>query len=153
MKDINEAKRLTLLLCLIYSEQVKTCDNLVEMFLKRMSKIHQLAEDELKIQRQKQQETVEKLVSAFGGVLMVLSPEEDEEKSEQSILNQVYSLLSPYGDIDQLVSECEAVNAYKGNNYLPLIWRFYKSHRSAFFRLINALELQGEGKYGRRRWD
>ncbi len=142
LKDITEAKRLTLLLCLIYSEQVKTWDNLVEMFLKRMSKIHQLAEDELKIQRQKQQETVEKLLSAFGGVLMVLSPEEESEKSEQSILNQVYSRLSPYGGIDQLVSECEAVNAYKGNNYLPLIWRFYKSHRSTFFRLINTLDLQ-----------
>ena len=142
LKDITEPKRLTLLLCLIYSEQVKTCDNLVEMFLKRMSKIHQLAEDELKIQRQKQQETVEKLVSAFGGVLMVLSPEEEEEKEETSILNQVYSLLNPYGAIDQLIAECEAVNAYKGNNYLPLIWRFYKSHRRAFFRLINALDLQ-----------
>ena len=145
LKDIAEAKRLTLLLCSIYSEQIITGDNLVEMFLKRMSKIHQLAEDELKKQRQKQQETIEKLVSVFGGVLMVLSSSEEDkekEKEENSILNQVYSLLNSSGGLDQLVAECEAVNAYRGNNYLPLIWRFYKSHRRAFFRLINALELQ-----------
>jgi len=36
MKAITLPKRLTLLLCLIYSAQVQTRDNLVEMFIKRM---------------------------------------------------------------------------------------------------------------------
>ncbi len=56
--------------------------------------------------------------------------------------NQIYSLITTYGGYEQLLEEYQAVNAYKGNNYLPFIWRFYKSHRSAFFRLIHTWELQ-----------
>jgi hypothetical protein len=29
-----------------------------------------------------------------------------------------------------------------GNNYLPLLWRFYKSHRSSFFRVFNSLKIE-----------
>ena len=31
--------------------------------------------------------------------------------------------------------------AYHGNNYLPLIWRFYVSHRSTLFRIVRVLTL------------
>ena len=48
LKDVNQNKRLTLLLCLIYRQQVKTWDDLGEMFLKRIKTIHNLAELELK---------------------------------------------------------------------------------------------------------
>ena len=41
-----------------------------------------------------------------------------------------------------MLSECDAINAYRGNNHSPLLWQFYKSHRSAFFRLINAIGLE-----------
>ena len=143
LKDINEAKRLTILLCLIYRQQVKTWDDLGEMFLKRMKKIHNLAELELQKQKEKQQEIREKLVSAFGGVLIIFGSEkENEEINNENLFNQIYSLIKSYGGYEQLLEEYQAVNAYKGNNYLPFIWRFYKSHRSAFFRLLNILELE-----------
>ena len=143
LKDVKESKRLTLLLCLIYRQQVKTWDDLGEMFLKRIKKIHNLAELELKKQREKQQEIMEKLVSAFGGVLTIVGDgEEPEEDNYQDKFNQIYSLITNYGGYEQLLEEYQAVNAYKGNNYLPFIWRFYKSHRSAFFRLINTLQLE-----------
>ena len=40
------------------------------------------------------------------------------------------------------MQECEAMNAYKGNNYLPLILKFYKNHRHTFFRLIKILDFK-----------
>ena len=143
LKDINQSKRLTLLLCLIYRQQVKTWDDLGEIFLKRIKKIHNLAELELKKQREKQQEIMEKLVSAFGGVLTIVGDGEDPEADNyDEKFNQIYSLITTYGGYEKLLEEYQAVNAYKGNNYLPFIWRFYKSHRSAFFRLIHTWELQ-----------
>jgi DUF1009 family protein len=60
LKDITIPKRLTLLLCLIYTAQVQTRDSLVEMFLKQMKKIQNKAKDELELIRQKNQETTEK---------------------------------------------------------------------------------------------
>ncbi len=143
LKDVNQNKRLTLLLCLIYRQQVKTWDDLGEMFLKRIKKIHNLAELELKNQREKQQEIMEKLVSAFGGVLTIVGDgEEPEEDNYHHKFNQLYSLITTYGGYEQLLEEYQAINAYKGNNYLPFIWRFYKSHRSVFFRLIHTWELE-----------
>lgn len=143
LKDINEPKRLTLLLCLIYRKQVKTWDDLGEMFLKRIKKIHNLAELKLKEQKEKQQEIMEKLISALGGVLIIFSSEnEQEEKDYQNIFNQIYSVIKNYGGYEKLLEEYQAVNAYKGNNYLPFIWEFYKSHRSAFFKLLNTLQLE-----------
>ena len=143
LKDVNQSKRLTLLLSLIYRQQVKTWDDLGEMFLKRIKKIHNLAELELKKQREKQQEIMEKLVSAFGGVLTIVGDgEEPEEDNYHHKFTQIYSLITTYGGSEQLLEEYQAVNAYKGNNYLPFIWRFYKSHRSAFFRLIHTWELE-----------
>ena len=143
LKDINQDKRLTILLCLIYRQQVKTWDDLGEMFLKRIKKIHNLAELELKNKREKQQEIMEKIVSAFGEVLTIVGDEEEpEEDNYHHKINQLYSLIITYGGYEQLLEEYQAVNAYKGNNYLPFIWRFYKSHRSAFFRLIHTWELE-----------
>ncbi len=138
LKEMNLPKRITLILCLIYDNQVNTRDNLVSMFLKRMAKIHFLGQEKLEQQRQKQQETVEKLVSVFTDVLQVFA----DESTSQNVEEEVKDIFIPNGGVEQLLNECEAVNAYKGNNYFPLLWQFYKSHRSAFFRLINALDLQ-----------
>ncbi len=143
LKDINEPKRLTLLLCLIHRKQEKTWDDLGEMFLKRMKKIQNLAELELQKQKEKQQEITEKLISAFGEILILFGLEKDAPENQNEILfNQIYSVVKTYGGYEQLLEEYQAINAYKGNNYLPFIWRFYKSHRSAFFRLLNILELE-----------
>ena len=60
-KDMAIPKRRTLLLCLLHHAQVKTRDHLAEMFIHRMSKIHQAAKNrlvELREQHLKQTETL-----------------------------------------------------------------------------------------------
>ncbi len=137
IKKITQPKRATLLLCLIYSAQVKTRDNLVTMFLKQMQKIQNKAKEELQLIRQQLQEKVETVVSVFSDVLYIF---DDEFRENQ--WQQVLQILQASGGIEHLLNECDSINAYKGNNYFPLLWRFYKSHRRAFLRLINALELE-----------
>jgi TnpA family transposase len=138
MKDITVPKQLTLLLCLIYSAQVQTRDYLVEMFLKQMKKIHNRAIEELDSIRKKQQITTEKLVSVLTDVLVVFS----EDTTDSNPLEQLQTIFKQTGGVEQLLTECEEINAYQGNNYLPLLWRFYKSHRSAFFRVFNFLKIE-----------
>lgn len=136
LKEMRTPKRLTLLLCLIYSAQVQTRDYLVEMFLKQIKKIQNKAQEELETIHQRDRETTEKLVSVLTNVLQVFQ----EPISDEKRTTEIQEIFSPQGGVEHLLDECEAVNAYKGNNYFPLIWRFYKSHRRSFFRLINALE-------------
>ncbi len=145
LKEMSLPKRLTLLLCLIHYCQGETCDNLVEMFLKRIATIHQKGKDELERLRKLHQETTEKLVGIFTNVLQVLVEDKTEPKPQNQqesnvLLHQINNILTPSGGVAQLLNECEAVNAYRGNNYLPLLWRFYKSHRHVFFRFLNALD-------------
>jgi hypothetical protein len=153
IKEFNLPKRITLILCLIYSAQVTTRDNLVEMFLKKMRLIHNNARKELELIKQRYQETVEKLLLILGNVLHVWVDEEQELNNYELVdktftvdntdkVEQLNQLLVTEGGAEQLLSECEAINAYKGNNYLPLLWQFYKSHRSTFFRLLNTLHFE-----------
>lgn len=138
MKDITLNKQLTLLLCLIYSAQVQTRDYLVEMFLKQMKKIHNLAIEELDSIRKRQQITTEKLVSVLTDVLVVFN----EDALDSKPLEQLQTIFKQTGGVEQLLTECEEINAYQGNNYFPLLWRFYKSHRSAFFRVFKFLKVE-----------
>ncbi|MBG1261475.1 Tn3 family transposase [Nostoc sp. BAE] len=142
IKEFNLPKRITLILCLIYSASVMTRDNLVEMFLKKMQLIHNHAKRELELIKQRYQETVEKLLGVFSNVLQVLVDESLEVGTVDKVdkVEQVNQVLLPSGGAEKLLSECEAINAYKGNNYFPLLWQFYKSHRSTFFRLLGALK-------------
>ena len=138
MKDINLPKRLTLILCLIYSAQVKTRDNLVEMFLKQMKKISIRATEELQSIKEKQQATTEKLVSVLTNILQIFNVEADNSNS----LEQLQEIFTQTGGVEHLLTECEEINADQGNNHLPLMWRFYKSHRSTFYRIFNALKIE-----------
>ena len=138
IKEFNLPKRITLILCLIYSAQVTARDNLVEMFMKKIKSIHHNAKKELELIQQKHQETVDKVVGVFIDVLQIFIA----KPAENELVQQVDRVLIPSGGAEQLLTECEMMNAYKGNNYLPLLWQFFKSHRSTFFRLIGQLQFE-----------
>jgi hypothetical protein len=67
---------------------------------------------------------------------------EDLGSSSEELLQSVQATLNESGGVEELLNQCETLTAYKGNNYHPLLWQFYKSHRSVFFRLIQALEFE-----------
>jgi TnpA family transposase len=146
MKDIKLPKRLTLLLCLIYSAQVQTRDYLVEMFIKQMKKISIRATEELQSIKEKQQITTEKLVLVLTDILQVFNGEsvadESAKQNTLSSLEQLQTIFTKTGGVEHLLSECEEINAYQGNNHLPLMWRFYKSHRRTFHRIFKALKIE-----------
>jgi hypothetical protein len=54
----------------------------------------------------------------------------------------VLKALEAGGGLERLSAAHEAVAAHHGNNYLPLLERFYKSHRPVLFTLVDALDLR-----------
>jgi TnpA family transposase len=137
LKKVTPPKRYTLLLCLITRAQVQTRDDLAEMFLKRISRIHRRGQEELELIRARHRETTETLVATFADVLAVL----DTNASDAELGRLVKQAIAPRGEVPELRAACEAVAAYSGDNYLPLLWRFYKSHRSTLFRFARSLRL------------
>jgi hypothetical protein len=84
LKDFSLSKKITLVLCLIYSAQVNARDSLVEMFLKQMRLINNDAQKELELIKQRIQETQEKLVGVLTNVLHVFVDENQLTQSQVS---------------------------------------------------------------------
>lgn len=39
-----------------------------------------------------------------------------------------------------LQADCNAIAAHSGDNHLPLLWPFYKSHRATILRMVRVLD-------------
>ncbi|MBI3605665.1 MAG: Tn3 family transposase [Nitrospirae bacterium] len=137
MKDINSAKRYTLLLSLVHRARVQTRDDLATMFIKRMATLHKKGKEALADIQVKHREKTENLVAVFSDVLQIL----EEGASDADAGRQIRNIVEPRGGVTSLLDDCNAVTAYSGNNYLPLLWKYYRSHRKALFQLVRALTL------------
>lgn len=138
LKDCSLPKRYTLMLALIYRMRVRTRDHLAEMFIRRISTIHKRAKEELEQIQARQRQKLEQLAATLDGVVQILVQEPDDQEAGSLIRE----FLSPDGNLDRLRETCAEVQATGGNNYLPLIWKHFKSHRSLLFRLSHLLQLE-----------
>jgi TnpA family transposase len=152
MTDVSVDKRLTLLICLVHTARIGVRDDVVTMFCKRVATITKRAKDRLEEIRAEHRETSEWLLGVFGEVINgtqhALAPLEGQPALEpttamaEQVGRMVLSTLTKAGGLERVAGAHEDVSAHHGNNYAPLVHRFYKSHRSAFFDLIEALELE-----------
>ena len=138
LRDFTAPKRLTLLVCLIHQETFSTRDEIVEMFLKRMSKFRERAKEELERLRERERETTEHLVEVFSDLLYTTAEIQDDAKMG----HQVREVLKRGGGASALLEQCEQVSAHHGDRYQPFLWRFYASHRKALFRVLKVLDIR-----------
>lgn len=138
LKDTLPPKRYTLLLCLTHRAQIQARDDLVEMFCKRMARIQTRAKEALEQIRIQHRETTETLVATLADVLQVV----DQESSDAELGRRVKQAVTSRGDVREQLAACEAITAYSGDNFLPLLWRFYRSHRQILFRLARTLHFR-----------
>lgn len=83
LQEYAPAKRLTLLACLIRQTQMSTQDDLIDMFLKRMSTIQVRAKEALQLARDAQQKTTAQLVETLTHV--VETAVEDKELDDATV--------------------------------------------------------------------
>lgn len=103
-----------------------------------MGSLHKLGKEELERVREQHRERTESLVSTLTEVLQVLR--DDPQDAEAGRL--IKETLADRGGVPNLLDDCEAVASCHGNNYLPLILKFFRrNHRPILFRLIDALRL------------
>lgn len=138
LRECSEAKRYTLLVALIHRMQVRARDQLAEMFLRRVAAIHKRAKEELEQIKFAQRTQVEQLIGTLDGVLTILSSEPDNAVAG----GRIRDYLAPVGGAEKIRDSCAQVQATSGNNYLPLVWRHFRSHRPVLFRLAHLLEIR-----------
>lgn len=137
MKDFAQAKRAAIIVCLIQRAEVKTRDWVAEMFVKRMMKFHQLGKEGLQQLQLAHRAKTEQLLTIFSCVLHAVK---NAGAKDAEIGASVKSICETH-DLETLIEECESVSAAFGDNYFPLLWKFYRSHRRTLFRLVKSLNL------------
>ena len=137
LQDYTLAKRLTLVACLIKQAQMSTQDDLLEMFLKRMSTIQVRAKEALQQVRDAQQKTTAQLVETLTD--LVETAVEDKEQDDATAGKHLRDILEKRGGQEHLLEQCQQVAASLSDEYQPLMWHFYKSHRKALFQLVRSL--------------
>ena len=133
-----EGKRYTLLICLLQHAQVTTLDQITTMFLRRMRLIHRNAKERLRLLREQYLELNEQMVTAFSEIVQHASTTDDD----QALGRQVRQTLTAYGGVQQLATQASMVSIYHNNNYMPLLWDCYRTHRSLLFRLAEQVEIR-----------
>jgi hypothetical protein len=78
---------------------------------------------------------MESLVDTLDSVVNIV----DEHQDNAELGARVRQYLAPSGSLESLRESCAEVRAYSGRNYLPLLWRHFKAHRSVLLRLARAL--------------
>ncbi len=139
LQDYTPAKRLTLVACLIQQAQMSTQDDLIEMFLKRMSTIQVRAKEALQQARDAQQKTTAQLVETLTD--LVETAVEDKEQDDATAGKHLRDILEKRGGQERLLEQCQQVAASLSDEYQPLMWHFYKSHRKALFQLVRSLPI------------
>ena len=139
LRDVCQpGKRYTLLLCFLHETRTSTRDELIEMFLRRMRKTRKAAREEPQELQEKHRAIEENLLGVFGQVLQRASNASDDE----ILGTHVRQTLEEEGGVEALDARLQAVAAYHGNNYLPLLWRVHKNSRAVLFRVIDLLAVE-----------
>lgn len=136
IKDFVPTERAAIIVCLIHRATVKMRDSIAEMFVKRLMRFHQQGKDVLENLQLANRAKTERLLTIFNGVLHAVK---NAGESDAEIGKQVKNICQTH-DLENLIEECESVSAAYGDNYFPLMWKFYRSHRGTLFRLIKSLD-------------
>ncbi len=133
MLEVEPQKRLTLAVSLLKVQSNRVLDDLAEMFIKRMSGIHQKGKDALAQYHSRNQCRADELVQTLHDLVIAYRT----EGSAQDKISAMEILLADQADV--ILQRCEDHIAHAGDNYFVFLWRFYKSHRATLFRLLKRI--------------
>jgi hypothetical protein len=138
-REFTQPKRYTLILAMLERARVNARDHLVDTFSKRIGAIHNKGKDALARLQEKHRKKSEHLIAVLAEVLETTESMPDDDAALGQRLRR---LLAAEGGVGTLRDDCESIAAYSGNNYLPLLWQYYKSHRSELFRMVRLLTIR-----------
>ena len=136
--DMNPAKRYTHLVCLIQRRQVDTKDQLADLFLRRIRKTRLNAEKKLTALQELFRQVEEQLLAIFSQVAGYTI----EVPQNKRLGNLVRELLEEHGGAVHLLDQYQQVAAYHNKNFLPFLWKSFKSNRVAVLNLVELLDIR-----------
>ena len=144
----HDGRRRTLLLCLLYLMQIRTRDQLGDMYVRRMRLMHVHGKKQLRQLQEQYRVMTEDMMNTFAEILDKadkndLNVEDEAEKSRREAIlgRQVLQILQNRGGVAHFKSNYELLAALHNNNYLPLLQDYHQRHRAMCFRVTKQLSL------------
>ncbi|WP_136419061.1 Tn3 family transposase [Herbaspirillum sp. ST 5-3] len=136
LKATQPGKRYALMVVLFHAQLSKALDDAVEMFIRKLRKIHNGAEEQLQRYYLEHQKRTEKLVSQLRDVLEAFQEGTDDKERGKRVAAAIHD--AP----EQLIAECDEHMAYAGNNYLPFMLAPYQTQRPMLLNCLTLLDLE-----------
>lgn len=135
MKELPDPKRYTLTAALLQQRYSQTLDDIATVFIKRLTGMHHKAKEALANYRIESQQRTDALIETLRQVVLA-------HRTDADIPERFAAVDQVIGERSQdLIAQCDDHLAYAGNNYLPFLDRFYRSHRSVLFRMLAVVPL------------
>jgi TnpA family transposase len=137
--DFSPQRRRAMLVCLLHRSKVACRDNLAEMLVKIMAKVHKSGKEALEQLHREKRATAEHLMEVFEKILSGARRHEDDD---EALGKKVRQVLAEGGGPEALLEASASLSAHKGGNYLPLLGRFFKAQRATLFKVACSLVLR-----------
>jgi TnpA family transposase len=133
MQAMQEAKRITLAVALIRVRTAQALDDLAEMFIRRLQKLHHQGKEALEEYYRQHQEQTDALIVLLGQIVHDWQASETPDQR----LKAIDTLIG--GDADAIRVQCEAHLGYAGDNYLPFLPALFRPHRKTCLDVLEFL--------------
>lgn len=136
LKNITPPKRYALILAMSHHIRARVRDDLAEMFVRQMAAIYKRAKEKLEELIIRQRDQAHAVVAKFDSVLGVIAHASSDAELGQRVIRLLVSSLEHWRE------ECAALRVWSGGNYLPRLWKHFRSYRAVLFRLVRTFLLQ-----------
>ncbi len=136
LKATQRNKRYALMVLLFHAQLSKSLDDVVEMFVRKLRKIHSGAEEQLQQYYLEHQKRAEKLVSQLRDMLAAFQESNVDQERGKRIAAAMHD------EPEQLLTECEEHMAYASNNFLPFMLAPYQVQRPLLLNSLSLLDLE-----------
>ena len=130
MQAMQEAKRVALAVALIRVQTAQALDDLAEMFIRRLQKFHQQANDALADYRRQHQEQADALIALLGQIVS----DWQARPTPAQRLQAVDALIGT--EADTIRAQCDTHLGYAGNNDLPFLVPLFTPHRKLLLDIL-----------------
>lgn len=135
MRDFAEPKRLTLAAALVLVQVGRAYDDVADMFIRLVQRMHSRAKEALNQHRIDKVAETDALVATLHDVSVAYKT----DGSAADRLGAIGAIIDHH--VDSIIERCEKHALLAGNNYLPLLSKFYKSQRAVLLSFLEHVEL------------
>lgn len=136
LRDYDRKKSRALLVCHIVDARATTRDEILEMFIRRSSKLVRAAKESQELARLEVRERADLMVATMADVMRLLT----QFPKDSDAGREIRQLVERRGGIEPLLRECDAMATLHGDQHLRYLLKPLESFRPLFMRMLRTLQ-------------